>query len=94
MNIAAPARVNAVFPSQRKYFNYYRKRMARNANAVPSVKLTISTTEQVKARLTELVGTGFYGKNASEAAERLVGEALQKKITEGIISRVPSAEPR
>ncbi len=52
--------------------------MPRSANTVPSVQITISTTLMNKLFLEALVGHGGYGKNAADAAERLVSERLRK----------------
>ena len=50
--------------------------MARPRNTVKTVQITISTTHMNKNYLETLVGHGSYGKNAAEAAERLVSEKL------------------
>jgi len=53
--------------------------MAKSANTVKSVKLTITTTPQIKEFLEELVVYGFHGKNPAEAAERLLADTLREK---------------
>ena len=50
--------------------------MARRANPVKTVQLRISTTPQVQGLLEKLVAHGTYGRNASEAAERLITDKL------------------
>jgi hypothetical protein len=49
------------------------------------VQITISTTPPVKKHLERLVVTGLYGKNAAEAAERLVARELEQLIKDGAL---------
>lgn len=56
--------------------------MARRKNQEQTVKLTVSTTSQVKAFLDLLVLSGAYGKTPSEAADRVLAEALVKRVRE------------
>lgn len=46
----------------------------------PRVRITFSTTPQVKALLDSLVEQGLLGRNYHEAAERLVCESLERRI--------------
>lgn len=62
--------------------------MARKENSLDSVELRTSTNPILKAQLEELVRTGRYGKNWTEAAERLIAEALGKLIDEGKLKEV------
>lgn len=61
--------------------------MARGANHISTVKITISTTPPLKSYLESLVKTGLYGKNAAEAAERLVGRELERLIASGVLPK-------
>jgi hypothetical protein len=68
--------------------NYnYGKRMPRLRNSVRSVQITISTTPQTRAYLDQLVGSGIYGKNPAEAAERLIASNLERLLREGVLLR-------
>jgi hypothetical protein len=49
----------------------------RRIRAADPAELTIETTKAVEYHLQSLVSTGLYGKTASEAAERLLCEALR-----------------
>lgn len=60
--------------------------MARKENQLETVQLTISTTEKVVDFLRALVDTGLYGKNAAEAAERLLAQSLAQLIHEKRLS--------
>jgi hypothetical protein len=61
--------------------------MGRTRNDVNTVQLTISTTPYVVEELKKLVRTGHYGKNAAEAAERLIAIELQKLFGEEAMKR-------
>lgn len=50
--------------------------MARPRNAVETVQITISTNPLNKEFLETLVRHGNFGKNAAEAAERLVSSKI------------------
>ena len=56
--------------------------MGRNLNKIETVTITISTTPPVKRYLEKLVVTGLYGKNAADAAERLIAQGLERLISE------------
>ena len=43
------------------------------------MKLTIEVTPPVQQMLTQLVQSGFYGHNESEAAERLICQTLDDR---------------
>lgn len=51
--------------------------MAKPKNLLETATLTVSTNPLVEDRLERLVSTGYYGKNAAEAAERLIAETLR-----------------
>jgi hypothetical protein len=57
--------------------------MGRKENSLDSVELRTSTNLVLKANLEKLVLTGRYGKNWTEAAERLIAEAIGRLIDEG-----------
>lgn len=48
----------------------------RQKNAVKSVKITITTTHQVRDHLVALLPIGLYGSSVAEVAERLLCEQL------------------
>ncbi len=54
--------------------------MPRPANPTKTVHIRISTTPQVKVYLEILVAEGTFGKNASEAAERLISMKLNEML--------------
>ena len=56
--------------------------MPRSPNQVPTVNVTLSTTPQVHEYLRKLAETGLYGKNAAEAADRLLTRAIEQLIRE------------
>ena len=59
--------------------------MARPPNDLQSVELRISTTPQVVALLKQLVICGLFGKNAAEAADRLLSEKLRGLVADGTL---------
>ena len=62
--------------------------MARRPNTAETVTITLSTTPQVRRYLESLVTNGTYGKNAAEAADRLISERIRELQKEGILPRV------
>jgi hypothetical protein len=52
--------------------------MARSPNTAKTVTITLSTTPQVRHWLEVLVADGTYGKNAAEAAERLLADKIRE----------------
>ncbi len=50
--------------------------MPRSVNPIETVHIRVSTTPQVKLYLERLVAEGTFGKNVSEAAERLITAKL------------------
>lgn len=52
--------------------------MPRKDNLLDTDKLTLSTNPLIVERLERLVHTGYFGKNAAEAAERLVAKTLEE----------------
>jgi len=62
--------------------------MAKPQNLVSTQQVTISTTPQVLAYLSQLVATGLYGKNLAEAAERIVVKSVESLLKEGILKSV------
>jgi len=61
--------------------------MPRVPNAQPTVKITITTSQTIQADLEKVVLTGYFGSTRSEAAERLLAEAIRSLIKEGTIIR-------
>jgi spore maturation protein CgeB len=61
--------------------------MGREPNLIRTKQITLSTTPQVASYLGDLVRSGLWGKNASEAAERLVSEQIRKLIQDGTLRR-------
>ena len=50
--------------------------MARPRNITDTVRISLSTSPQVRQFLEELAATGFYGKTAAEVAERLLSRKI------------------
>ncbi len=59
--------------------------MPRKRNDLETVPITLSTTPQVVGYLKQLLKTGLYGKNAAEAAERLLSRTLEEMLRTGRI---------
>lgn len=59
--------------------------MPRKPNDLKTEMLDVSTTPHVVRCLKELIKTGFYGKNAAEAAERLLSRTLEGMVREGTL---------
>ena len=59
--------------------------MPRKPNVVPTVQIRVSTTPQVQGYLEQLAETGLYGKNATEAAERLIAEGIRRLLRESFL---------
>lgn len=64
-------------------FVQLRQEMAKPKNNIPSVTVTITTTPHIRELLSRLARMGFYGKNPSEAAERLIARTLELMIKNG-----------
>ena len=62
-------------------------RMARPSNSFESVTMTIAVTPQVKMYLEDLTADGMYGCSPSDAARLLLGQAIEQKIKEGVLTR-------
>lgn len=61
--------------------------MPRQPNAQPTVKITITTSPIVQKDLDKVVSTGYFGSTRSEAAERLLAEAIRNLVKEGTVVR-------
>ena len=61
--------------------------MPRSPNHLPTVTITVSTTPQIQQYLVSLVSTGLFGKNAAEAAERLIARSVEQLTREGVVPR-------
>jgi len=59
--------------------------MPKPPNTIKSKKITVTTTLDVHAYLEQLVRGGLYGKNAAEAAERLISRGIEMLIRDGFI---------
>lgn len=68
--------------------------MARPFNILKTIILKISATKPMVSNLEELVTTGLYGKNPTEAAERLIAKGLQELQKEGYIEKRRIKKPR
>ena len=66
--------------------------MPRSPNARPTVKVTISTSPALLQDLNKVVATGYFGNTRSEAAERLLAEAIRNLLREGTLVRKEPAE--
>jgi predicted kinase len=60
--------------------------VGRAKNQLETVQLTIAATPQMIGYLRQLAGTGLFGKNPSETAERLLARALEERLRQGEIS--------
>ena len=58
-----------------------------NNNVIQTIEIKVSTNRVLKGYLTELCYTGMYGKSEAEAAERLIADAIQKLVAEGVLKR-------
>jgi hypothetical protein len=70
--------------------------MARQKNEMPSVKITITTTEAVANYLKALLRLGVYGATVAEAAERIVCEKLQgdlRRKRSAALEAIPAQKP-
>ena len=54
--------------------------MARDVNILETITLKISTNPIIEKYLDQLVKKGLYGKNTSEAAERLIAQKINELI--------------
>jgi hypothetical protein len=57
--------------------------MGRKENTLETVELRISTNPVIEGQLERLVKTGRYGKNSTEAAERLIAQEIGRLVSEG-----------
>jgi hypothetical protein len=63
--------------------------MARPENTQDSVEIRISTTPMVKKYLQQLVDSGTWGKNVTEAAERIISTSLDGMVRRGELVKLP-----
>ena len=61
--------------------------MARLRNLLATKQITISTTQQVEDHLGHLARSGLWGKNAADAAERLIADQIRRFIQDGTLER-------
>ena len=52
----------------------------------------MTTTPQVRSYLEQLVQGGLYGKNRTEAAERLLTRSIEMLIRDGVLKRFESPQ--
>jgi hypothetical protein len=64
----------------------------RPANQLSTSTLNVSTTPQIRKCLEKLVATGAWGKNPSEAAERIISSKVLDFAREGIFLKVRDLE--
>jgi hypothetical protein len=57
--------------------------MPKPPNLIGSESITVTTTPYVRRYLEQLVKGGLYGKNAAEAAERLISRSIEELIKQG-----------
>jgi hypothetical protein len=68
------------------------QRAGRARNQLETVQLTVATTQPVVDYLQDLVLTGLFGKNPSEAAERLLANGIEQLIRESTLLRRRAAQ--
>jgi hypothetical protein len=68
--------------------------MAKPPNQLNTVPLRLSTTSAVLGYLKQLVSTGLYGRNHTEAAERLIARGIERLLQEGTIQRAAGELPK
>ena len=61
--------------------------MAKGNNLIGTETITVSTTKPIKEYLEQLLQTGLYGKNAAEAAERVIVLGLDQLFENGRLKR-------
>jgi hypothetical protein len=62
--------------------------MARTKNQLETAQVTLATTPIVVGYLKELVRTGLYGKNPSDAAERLLSTTIEQMVRAGHVKNL------
>ena len=68
--------------------------MAKPPNQLNTAPLRLSTTNAVLEYLKQLVSTGLYGRNHTEAAERLIARGIERLLQEGTIQRTTGELPK
>ena len=68
--------------------------MPRQPNSVKTITITVSTTPHVYEYLVSLVGTGLFGKNPADAAERLIARGVEGHLSEGTLLRTDPSRAR
>lgn len=59
--------------------------MARPKNQLTSEELRVSASPELVAHLERLVSSGLYGKNPTEAAGRLIEDALYELMKDEVV---------
>lgn len=60
----------------------------RGPNLLHTASLPLSSNERLERHLERIVRTGFYGKNPTEAAERLLSEKIKDLLVSGELERL------
>jgi hypothetical protein len=66
--------------------------VAKKKLSIPTVTITVRTTPTLRDDLDSVVKSGYFGSTRSEAAERLLGEAVRNLIKEGSLVRKKPVE--
>jgi hypothetical protein len=66
--------------------------MARQKNPIATKQLKYPGNRLLELYLDDLVRTGFYGRTASEVAERLVSRGIKKAIQDHEIEKRPGTD--
>jgi hypothetical protein len=61
--------------------------MPNRQNQLATAHLRISTTKAVLDYLKQLVSTGLYGRNHTDAAERLIAQGIEHLLQQGLLKR-------
>ena len=61
--------------------------MPKPPNQLQTVLVRISTTQSVVDYLKGLVSTGLYGRNHTEAAERILTRGIERLLQDGTLQR-------
>jgi hypothetical protein len=67
--------------------------MSRKPKMLPTRRLKYSGNEKIERYLEDLVKTGFFGRSAEEAAERLISQGIDRAIRDGTIKSRPDEAP-
>jgi len=68
--------------------------MTKTPNQLKTAPLRLSTSNAVLEYLKQLVSTGLYGRNHTEAAERLISRGIEQLLRDGTIKRAGDEAPK